>query len=106
MVLSYAALNRGNLIAFRVWILCTAILGSTFLGFQVFEFFEFSHHERTIECTSESLAQPCLEGAEEYVEEYHLTPRTNLFGTTFFVLTGFHGAHVTIGVIWLLSVLG
>ena len=28
---------------------------------------------------------------------------TNLFGTTFFTLTGFHGAHVTLGVIWLLS---
>jgi heme/copper-type cytochrome/quinol oxidase subunit 3 len=39
----------------------------------------------------------------EYEEEFGLTPRTNLFGTTFFVLTGFHGAHVTVGVIWLLS---
>ena len=27
-----------------------------------------------------------------------------MFGTTFFTLTGFHGAHVTIGVIWLLSI--
>ena len=27
----------------------------------------------------------------------------NIFGSSFFVLTGFHGAHVTIGVIWLLS---
>ncbi len=31
---------------------------------------------------------------------------TNLFGSTFFVLTGFHGAHVTIGIIWLLSLWG
>ena len=30
-----------------------------------------------------------------------LTPRTNIFGTTFFILTGIHGAHVTIGVIWM-----
>ena len=30
-----------------------------------------------------------------------LTPRTNLFGTTFFILTGLHGAHVTLGIIWL-----
>jgi cytochrome c oxidase subunit 3/cytochrome o ubiquinol oxidase subunit 3 len=28
---------------------------------------------------------------------------TNLFGSTFFTLTGFHGAHVTLGVVWLLS---
>jgi heme/copper-type cytochrome/quinol oxidase subunit 3 len=32
-----------------------------------------------------------------------LTLESNLFGSTFFVLTGFHGAHVSIGVLWLLS---
>ena len=31
------------------------------------------------------------------------TLTTNLFGSTFFVLTGFHGAHVTGGVLWLLT---
>ena len=78
MVLAYAALTRGNLKVFRVWLASTAIMGATFLAFQVFEFRTFA-----------------IEG---------LTPRTNLFGTTFFTLTGFHGAHVTIGVIWLLSI--
>ena len=77
MVLAYAALTRGNVKSFRVWIFSTAILGMTFLAFQVFEFRDFVHAG--------------------------LTPRTNLFGTTFFTLTGFHGAHVTIGVIWLLT---
>ena len=80
MVLAYAALSRGDIRGFRIWLLSTALLGATFLGFQVFEFREFA-----------------MEG---------LTPRTNLFGTTFFTLTGFHGAHVTVGVIWLLSLLG
>ena len=79
MVLAYAALTRGNLKVFRIWIASTAIMGMTFLAFQVFEFRDFAQHG--------------------------LTPRTNLFGTTFFTLTGFHGAHVTIGVIWLLSLL-
>jgi heme/copper-type cytochrome/quinol oxidase subunit 3 len=79
MVLAYAALSRGNMKMFRVWLASTAIMGMTFLAFQVFEFRTFA-----------------LEG---------LTPRTNLFGTTFFTLTGFHGAHVTVGVIWLLSFL-
>ena len=32
-----------------------------------------------------------------------LTPKTNLFGSTFYTLTGFHGAHVTLGIVWLLS---
>ncbi len=77
MVLAYSALTRGNLRGFRIWILSTAILGMTFLAFQTFEFRDFAQHG--------------------------LTPRTNLFGTTFFTLTGFHGAHVTLGVAWLLS---
>ena len=77
MVLAYSSISRGNVRNFRIWILCTALLGATFLGFQIFEFTEFAR-----------------EG---------LTPRTNLFGSTFFTLTGFHGAHVTLGVVWLLS---
>lgn len=77
MVLALAAIQRGSIRSFRVWVILTALLGATFLGFQVFEFYEFAHAG--------------------------LTPRTNLFGSTFFTLTGFHGAHVTIGVIWLLS---
>ena len=78
MVLAYSALTRGNIKVFRVWLASTIILGMTFLAFQTFEFRDF-----------------ITEG---------LTPRTNLFGSTFFSLTGFHGAHVTIGVIWLLSI--
>ncbi len=77
MVMAYSALTRGNIKGFRIWIMSTAIMGMTFLAFQTFEFRDFVH-----------------EG---------LTPRTNLFGTTFFTLTGFHGAHVTLGVVWLLS---
>ena len=50
--------------------------------------------------------------AKEYIHAYHvdLTLETGAYGTTFFMLTGFHGAHVTIGtfmllVMWLRSVL-
>jgi cytochrome c oxidase subunit III len=63
----------------KLWLWMTALLGITFLGFQAFEFTSFVH-----------------EG---------LTMRTNLFGSSFFTLTGFHGAHVTAGVIWLLTLL-
>lgn len=77
MVLALAAIQRGDKRALRVWLMATALLGCLFLGGQVYEFTTFVH-----------------EG---------LTLRTNLFGTTFFVLTGFHGAHVTVGVIMLLS---
>ena len=106
MVLGYAAINRGDIRAFRIWILCTCLLGCTFLAFQTFEFYEFANHERVVECTPDSQVAECLAGAEEYEESYGLTPRTNLFGTTFFTLIGFHGAHVTVGVIWLFSIMG
>lgn len=77
MVMALAAIERGNLPGFRTWLTATCLLGTTFLGFQVYEFNLFLQ-----------------EG---------LTPRLNLFGSTFYVLTGFHGAHVTLGVLWLAS---
>ena len=113
MVLAYAALTRGNLKVFRVWIASTAIMGMTFLAFQVFEFRTFANHEVEINCAEvdpdqltdleRKVAGKCVEGITEVVESAELTPRTNLFGTSFFTLTGFHGAHVTLGVVWLLS---
>jgi len=115
MVLAYAALTRGNIKVFRVWLISTAIMGMTFLGFQVFEFREFANHSVHLECAhlepdkltefEKTFVDRCTEGVEKFDEQHGLTPRTNLFGTTFFTLTGFHGAHVTLGVIWLLSIL-
>jgi cytochrome c oxidase subunit 3/cytochrome o ubiquinol oxidase subunit 3 len=80
MVLALAAIQRGDHRRLRIWLLATALFGLTFIGGQVFEFTEF------------------------YREGLSLS--TNLFGTTFFVLTGLHGAHVTVGIIWLLTLWG
>ncbi|MBX6342361.1 MAG: heme-copper oxidase subunit III [Thermomicrobiaceae bacterium] len=77
MVLALSAQQRGKYRAFRVWLVATAFLGLTFLGGQFFEFTDFWR-----------------EG---------LTLQQNLFGSTFYVLTGFHGTHVGIGIIWLMS---
>ena len=77
MVLALAAVQQGNARGTRIWLAATALLGMTFLAGQCYEFTEFVY-----------------EG---------LKLQTNLFGSTFFVLTGFHGTHVTIGVIWLWS---
>jgi heme/copper-type cytochrome/quinol oxidase subunit 3 len=63
----------------KLWLWATAIAGTIFLGFQAFEFTSFVHEGLTI--------------------------RTNLFGSSFFTLTGFHGAHVTAGVLWLVTLL-
>jgi cytochrome c oxidase subunit 3/cytochrome o ubiquinol oxidase subunit 3 len=80
MVLALAAIQRGDHRRLRVWLLATALFGLTFISGQVFEFTEF------------------------YREGLHLS--TNMFGTTFFVLTGLHGAHVTMGIVWLLLLWG
>jgi len=77
MVLALAAIQRGNVRGMQIWLLATAILGLLFVSGQAYEFTQFFHEGLTLE--------------------------TNLFGTTFFVLTGFHGAHVTIGVLILMS---
>jgi len=63
----------------KLWLWMTAIAGTTFLGFQAYEFTSFVHEGLSI--------------------------RRNLFGSTFFTLTGFHGAHVTAGVLWLVTLL-
>lgn len=77
MVLALSAVQKGNIWQFRLWTLGVAFFGSIFLGFQVYEFSHFVHAG--------------------------LTLKQNLFGTTFFVLTGTHGCHVAIGVLWLMS---
>ncbi len=76
MVLALDGIRRNKKAVGRFWILTTAALGSVFLGFQVYEFYEFA--------------------------QMGLTPQKNLFGTTFFILTGLHGTHVTLGVMWLI----
>ena len=63
----------------KLWLWGVIILGLGFLMCQAYEFTSFVHEGLSI--------------------------RTNLFGSSFFTLTGFHGAHVTAGVIWLCTLL-
>jgi heme/copper-type cytochrome/quinol oxidase subunit 3 len=79
MVVALHYLRRNDINKFRWATAGVAFFGSIFIGFQIYEFSHFVH--------------------------LGLTLQQNLFGTTFFVLTGTHGLHVTIGVIWLLSIL-
>ncbi len=76
MALGVDSMKTGKSMRARNFILATALLGACFVGFQVFEFSHFAH--------------------------MGLGLGTNLFGSSFYVMTGFHGTHVTVGVIWLL----
>ena len=79
MVLALAAVTRGEARYAKVWLATTAGLGTAFLAFQAVEFTTFVHEGLKIS--------------------------TNLFGSTFYVLTGCHGLHVLVGVIWLSTLL-
>ena len=76
MVLALAAIQRNDSRWTRIWLFSTALFGMVFLLGQVYEFTSLYRDG--------------------------LALQTNLFGQTFFTLVGFHGAHVAIGVIWLL----
>lgn len=80
LTLAHHALNKGQRGALKAWLGLTVVLGIAFLGFQ----------------------------AEEYIHAYKelgLTLGSGVYGATFFMLTGFHGAHVTIGTLILLVML-
>ena len=65
--------HRGRL---KLWLFATIVLGFCFLGFQAYEYLHA-------------------------YSELNLKLSTGVYGSTFFMLTGFHGAHVTIGAIML-----
>ncbi|HET9599951.1 MAG TPA: cytochrome c oxidase subunit 3 [Acidimicrobiales bacterium] len=77
MVLAVSASKHGDLRRTRLWLCATAGLGSLFVGGQVYEFTAF------------------------YREGLGFT--TSLFGSSFYTLTGFHGVHVSVGIIMLVS---
>lgn len=71
-----SAIKKNNVAGLRTWFAVTALMGAAFLAGQLYEYFHL---------------------------EFSLT--TNLFASTFYVLTGFHGLHVTFGLILILAVL-
>jgi cytochrome c oxidase subunit 3/cytochrome o ubiquinol oxidase subunit 3 len=80
MVLAVSSAVRNDDRRTTLWLTITALLGATFVGGQVYEFTSF------------------------YREGMGFT--TSLFSSSFFTLTGFHGVHVTVGIIMLLSLTG
>ncbi len=80
MVLAVNSAKRKDDANTKLWLTVTAMLGALFVGGQVYEFTAF------------------------YQEGLGFT--TSLFASSFFTLTGFHGVHVTLGVIMLLSLVG
>jgi cytochrome c oxidase subunit III len=76
LTIAHHALKEGRRDALKFWLFLTIVLGFTFLGFQAYE---YTHA----------------------YSELNLKLSTGVYGSTFFMLTGFHGFHVTIGAIML-----
>lgn len=79
VVQGLAAIQRGDQRKFRLWMILSLILGAFFISVQIMEYRQLIHEGLTIS--------------------------SDLFGTAFFTLTGFHGAHVFIGLGWLLAII-
>ena len=75
MALAVGAIHRGDVRRCRTFLLTTALLGSVFIGGQVYEFTTF---------VNEGLGYT-----------------TNILGSAFYTLTGFHGVHVSVGIMFL-----
>jgi len=80
LTISHHALRAGHRAQTAFWLFATILLGAVFMGFQAFEY----HHAYT---------------------ELNLKLTSGIYGSTFFMLTGFHGFHVTMGAIMLSCVL-
>ena len=79
VVLALYGAQKGNRKMLVGWLSMTVLCGLFFIGMQVYEFTHFYHKG--------------------------MGYGTNLFSSTFYTLTGFHGSHVTVGVIWLSTLL-
>nr|WP_298248611.1 cytochrome c oxidase subunit 3 [uncultured Halomonas sp.] len=72
LTVAHEGLKEGLRQTTRNWLLVTVLLGFSFIAIQGVEYYEAYHH-------------------------YGLTLEAGIYGSTFFLLTGFHGAHVIIG---------
>ena len=76
ITIAHHALRAGNRSQLLVWLAATILLGAVFLYFQVYEYMHA-------------------------YQDLNLTLGSGIYGSTFFMLTGFHGMHVTLGAIML-----
>ncbi|WP_141431314.1 cytochrome (ubi)quinol oxidase subunit III [Bacillus sp. 03113] len=76
----YAMYHMKNFQFFKMqlWLFITVLLGGGFLALEVYEF-------------------------NHYVHEFHHTFTSSAFGSAFYTLVGFHGAHVAFGLLWILT---
>lgn len=80
LTIAHHALRAGHRAKTAFWLAATIVLGAVFMGFQVYEYMH-AYRDLNLKLTS------------------------GIYGSTFFMLTGFHGFHVTMGAIMLAVIL-
>lgn len=78
MVKAFASAQAGAQKAMRWWLVATVVIGAGFVGVQIYEYWHLIHDG--------------------------FVPSEGLYGSTFYTMTGFHGFHVTVGVICMMFV--
>ncbi|WP_096199218.1 cytochrome (ubi)quinol oxidase subunit III [Bacillus sp. FJAT-45350] len=79
-VIAMTAMKKNKFGALKLWMWITVLLGLAFLGFEIYEFYEYVHH-------------------------YGLGFTTSAFASSFYTLVGLHGAHVAFGLGWIITLL-
>jgi cytochrome c oxidase subunit III len=77
-VMAVLALHKKNLKQLQIWMTITVILGFAFLLLEIYEFVHYAGMGHTI--------------------------ASSAFGSAFYTLVGFHGAHVAFGICWIITV--
>lgn len=80
-VFAVQAMHKHNVKSLKIWLMVTVGLGLSFLGIEIYEFYEYVVHKG-----------------------FGMT--TSAFSSAFFTLVGFHGAHVAFGVVWISVLIG
>lgn len=78
-VLAILAMHRNKYKVMQFWFAVTVLLGFAFLGLEIYEFIHYAHEGHTLSSSP--------------------------FGSAFYTLVGFHGAHVLFGVSWILTLM-
>lgn len=131
MALAVSAMHKGQIKSFRRNCVGVIFFGLIFLSCQVYEFHHFYHGQGVYEYTAVTPAGEVARGEFKNVastadsrnafltkypgyelEEFNqvsqvpgMSLSNSLFGSTFYVMTGTHGVHVALGVLWLTSLL-
>ncbi len=104
VVMALQSLQEGNQRRFKMFLVGTVVLGITFLSIQGIEYYKLIVEEGLTFDTYQihhtgAGGEEAAHAGEHAAETVH-----SVYGTTFYIQTGFHGAHVTGGVIWLLII--